>query len=421
MKKVLWITSCFPPRVNVATKRNVKFLKYLPRFGWEAVVICPKEISRHTKTSQQLMNQLCSAITVSPMCHDTFCYLQDRKYVHRLARYMGYFMNNIIPPDGHIFWSLLVLNRIGKEIIKYKPDIVYTTCSPFSINLIGAWIKFKYKLPWVTDFRDLWTLNPMHRRFLKSYYNLISNILERYYLRYCNALIVNTEVSQARMIEKHPFLKDKIWVIPNGFDLDDIHTNNKNSSIPNSFFYGGSIDCKSNYTPLPILKLLSKLEENSHLNEPRELHYAGNEGKTFIDLCNQAGIGIKYKVIIHGYLEHPSFYQLIRCMAYVMLCMPSDIDTTSWIPARLYDYMGNKCRIICLASRDSEVVRVLEQYGNGLILFYDESEDIQIQKLQAFLVADRIDKNVSDAFIKRFSRKKLTMRLSKVFNLVTDG
>ncbi len=417
LKKVLWITSYFPPRVNVATNRNVKFLKYLPDFGWEALVVSPSETGSHTKASQRLMNQLNPSVTALSMPPDPLHFLHDRADASRTARYLGYLMNNIIPPDGHLFWSVSVLYCIGKEIRKYKPDLVYTTCTPFSLNLIGTWIKFKYNVPWVTDFRDLWSLNPVRRRFLSSYHHIVSNILEKLYLEYCDALIVTTKTSKSRMKEKYHFLKNKTWVIPNGFDPDDIHIRNHNI-IQNSFFYGGLIDQKSNYTPLPILRLLSKLEDEGLLNVPWELNYAGNEGKGFIDLCNQAEINGSVK--IHGYLDHESFYDLIQSMDHVIMCMPHYVDTTSWIPARFYDYMGNNSRIICLASRESEIARIMKEYGNGITIFYDEPEDIQLQKLQTFLLTHKNNNLISHEFTEQFSRKNLTIQLSKVFQHVID-
>ena len=101
-------------------------------------------------------------------------------------------------------------------------------------------------------------------------------MLETLYLKDCDALIVNTENSESRMTDTYPFLKNKIWVIPNGFDAADIHEKHHNI-IPNSFFYSGEINQANDYTPLPILKLLSRLEREGFFNIPAEFHYAGNE------------------------------------------------------------------------------------------------------------------------------------------------
>ena len=45
MKKILLISYMFPPIAGAGTQRPLKFVKYLPDFGIEPVVFCPKEAS----------------------------------------------------------------------------------------------------------------------------------------------------------------------------------------------------------------------------------------------------------------------------------------------------------------------------------------------------------------------------------------
>jgi glycosyltransferase involved in cell wall biosynthesis len=420
LKTALWITSYFPPWVNVCTVRNVKFLKYLHHFGWKAVVASPRATFQCTEIGDHLLKQLSPSILVALMPKDPFLYLEDRQHSNRLARYLSYVMKNIIPPDGHIFWALLALKAIGKEIMRHKPDAVYISSSPFSLNLLGAWIKYKYKIPWVSDFRDLWTLNPISKKiFLRSYDMFVSNRLEKFYLKYCDALIVNTENSREKIVHKYKFLKDKIWVIPNGYDPEDVPVGNDESIIPCTFLYIGSIRKKTGYTPLPIIKLLSKLADHGYLNRTVELHYAGSDGESFVNLIREEKIIIKYKE--HGYLVHKDLYRLMRRMEYVLLCMPDASDTSSWIPARLYDYIANNSRLICLLSRGSEVSQTLESYKNGVVVYYDEPENVQISKLMHFISNKRESSEEVLDFISSFSRRELTGRLSCVFEHVAGG
>jgi glycosyltransferase involved in cell wall biosynthesis len=419
LKTVLWVTSYFPPRVNVATNRNIKFLKYLPQFGWKAIVVCPRENVSGTEAGDRLLVQLGPAISVAAMPRDPFLYLDDRRGTNQLARYLSYFMNNFIPPDGHYLWSLLAAGAVDREIIKHKPDVVYVSCSPFSLNILGAWIKYKYKIPWVSDFRDLWTLNPTPKRFFPSYDRFVSRRLEKLYLRYCDALIVNTENSRGKMIGKYEFLREKISVIPNGYDPEDLPVEKNESKISGTFFFGGSIYQNTDYTPLAMLRLLSRLAEQGCLNKTWELHYAGSDGDALGDLIQKEQINVEY--LLHGYLDHKSLYRLISRMEYVILCMPDKSDTTSWIPARLYDYIANNSRLICFMSRGSEVDQLLAHYGNGVTLYYDEPENVQISKIMHF-VADKRERGeeVSD-LTKSFSRKELTRKLADLLEKIAGG
>jgi hypothetical protein len=95
--------------------------------------------------------------------------------------------------------------------------------------------------------------------------------------------------------------------------------------------------------------------------------------------------------------------------------MPYSADTTSWIPARLYDYIANNSRLICLVSRGSEVSQVLEHYKNGVIVYYDEPENVQISKVKQFFSNKRESYEEVFDFISSFSRRELTSRLARIF------
>lgn len=423
MNKVLWITTFFPPRINVGTIRNIKLLKYLPSYGWEAVVASPKEEDTNTEMSRHLLSQLSTSITQADMPRDPFLRLLDGKKGGKFAKYLGYLANNIIPPDGHIFWGLLTLRRLGSIIEEQRPSLIYTTCGPFSINLMGAWAKSRYGLPWVTDFRDLWTFNPFLRK-KNPYFRTVSHVLERRYLAYCNAVVVNTDNSRRKMAERYPFIEEKIWVVQNGFDSEDMPLFGEMiKPTAGSFLYAGSI-YKSRYTPYPILQLLQRLASAAgelYLEKTWEIHYAGENGNTFEEIVRQSGI--KAKCITHGCLDQKALYILARKMSYVLLCMPPDTDSTSWLPARLYDYLGNKCRIICLSPRNGEIVEILQRYGNALLLFYDETPEVQTAKLKSFL--DKKSERESmreqtESFVMNFERKALTGRLANVFQHCLD-
>jgi glycosyltransferase involved in cell wall biosynthesis len=413
MNKVLWVTPFFPPSINVATVRTIKFLKYLPRFGWEAAVVCPSTTVDHTVASTQLLSQLSNSIRTFPKSRDVFNDLVARKDNDRGARYLSYIMNNVIPPDGHFYWALSSLFQVESVVNEYRPDLVFTTCNPYSINLVGAWVKYKFQIPWVTEFRDLWTLNQQPRRFMNAYHQWVSRKLERYYLTRCDRLIVTTQNSKKRMTKLYPMLNDKADVICNGFDIQDIQSRRQNNPIPNSFFFSGSIVENTKYNPLPVLSVLKKLQDDDISNTAWQFHYAGTEGESFIDLVRQSGIRVKCQT--HGYLDHERYYALIQKMAYIIICLPREVDCRSWIPSRLYDYMGNNARIICLAPRNSEVFNLLKAYNNCLSLYYEEPEPVQTQKLRSYLSSKEQHVKIPASFLNSFSREHLAMRLTEVF------
>ena len=42
-----------------------------------------------------------------------------------------------------------------------RPDVLYSTSSPVSAHLVALLVSRATGIPWVADFRDAWTKNPM--------------------------------------------------------------------------------------------------------------------------------------------------------------------------------------------------------------------------------------------------------------------
>ena len=48
----------------------------------------------------------------------------------------------------------------SKVIEEWKPDIIYSSANPFTSLLVAKRLSQKYSIPFVAEFRDLWSDNP---------------------------------------------------------------------------------------------------------------------------------------------------------------------------------------------------------------------------------------------------------------------
>lgn len=115
-------------------------------------------------------------------------------------------------PDEHIAWLALVP---GVGLARHC-DCIYATCSPFSTALLGVAIKRLTGRPLILDFRDAWSMNPATQP--SPYQRRLFRRLERYVLRFCDRLILNTPGAEALYRQAYPEHAAKILHIPNGFD-----------------------------------------------------------------------------------------------------------------------------------------------------------------------------------------------------------
>ena len=114
-------------------------------------------------------------------------------------------------------------------------DVVYTTSGPYSDHLIGYYLKKRYKLPWVADFRDEWTNNPFAKYDKSSLRYKIEYALERRILQVANKIVVTTPLARENYIKGFNLPASKVITITNGYDEDDFTKLNDDNTCKDKF------------------------------------------------------------------------------------------------------------------------------------------------------------------------------------------
>src|SRR3977135_757110 len=53
-------------------------------------------------------------------------------------------------------WLPGAICTLGKVFLRFRPDVVVTSSPPNCVHMAGLYLKLRYGLPWVADFRDPW-------------------------------------------------------------------------------------------------------------------------------------------------------------------------------------------------------------------------------------------------------------------------
>ena len=100
-----------------------------------------------------------------------------------------------------------------------KPDLVFATSTPLTVGIIALWLKWKRKVPYIFEVRDLWPEAPIQLGFIRSPF-LIFTIKHLEKIIYKNARkIIALSPGIAKGIRNrypHPDIK----MIPNMADVD---------------------------------------------------------------------------------------------------------------------------------------------------------------------------------------------------------
>lgn len=211
VKRVLVLSYYFPPLGGVGAQRPLKFVKHLPEWGYEAIVVTGPDTAEVAWAPKDAVLDAEIPANV-PVHRAAGPHPVPSGSRHRLARWSGSWS------PFHRWWQDEAM-RVGLEAAR-DVDVVYTMMSPFSSAGAAAAVARSAGTPWVADLQDPWALDEwtvyptaLHRR--------LDLRRMRRDLRSA-AAIVTTAHEPARVLrEQFPDLAAVIATIPWGWDRDD--------------------------------------------------------------------------------------------------------------------------------------------------------------------------------------------------------
>lgn len=144
-KRVLMIAYHFPPLAGSSgVQRALRFVQYLPSFGWEPIVLT---VRPHAYESTS--NDLLAEIPPGTVVHRAFA-LDTARHIS----VYGHYPRVLALPDRWVSWKLAGI-RAGKRLIReHAPRVIWSTYPIATAHLIGGELSRLTDLPWIADFRD---------------------------------------------------------------------------------------------------------------------------------------------------------------------------------------------------------------------------------------------------------------------------
>ena len=280
MKNVLIVSFYFPPIMSAASVRMGKFAKYLPGYGWKPIIltVIPKEIM--TQGIPAEVDEACihrtayrdpvgcfSSLPKQLQSPDgskmtTGTELWKGKVKKGLKKISPFTIQRM--PDRMLGWYFYAVKE-AKKIVEYeKIDAVFSSHPPPVSHLVASKIHKDVGLPWVADYRDLWTGST-----LKPYPGWLENLekrFERRFLRGADGFITVSEELRTYLTSLH---KKPVKIIYNGFDPEDFEEPSETRKTEKSVFtlvYSGTLYTKKQ-SPAPFFEALKKLKEKGMINK----------------------------------------------------------------------------------------------------------------------------------------------------------
>ena len=354
-RKLLLITPVFPPKGGGGVQRILKFAAYLRQHEWETTVVTRnfgEKIRWHDDSQLGLLPQE-SVIRIGEFVrHTSFI----RRVVGRLA-----------PIDSDYFWSRQVCQELP-NFLKGDYDAIMSSGPPHSVHLIGQRISKKYRLPWVADFRDHFTLNPEYRPS-SALHRKSDQRFERSILDASKAIICNTRINRREMIHRFGLhYHTKLHTIHNGFDRNDLAEAGTGLKADDQFspsdcnlvYLGGLRGGRIDDSFFSVLESIGDMKF-SRFNRIL-VHVFGDAGKR-TELCTtlvKRG-AVKLHQAVPANRMRAVLEQADGCVAW----QSNKPQYRGTVPGKLYDYLAMEKPVFFLGQSNGEADRILRSFNLG--------------------------------------------------------
>lgn len=426
MKKVLFVAYFFPPGTDVGALRPLGLAKNFHRYGWEPIILTVQKPGQ----ARDAYRSLFRVVETKPF--DVFLFF--RKLLHiksvsergegnalgrctrsRISRWFHYMFKAIFAfPDRHVGWYPTAVRAAKKIIAEEKIDLILSTSSPWTTALVARKLSVKFKIPWIADFRDLWSQN--HWKEFKKFRNFCDRKLERWALKRARRLVVVSSERANKWRKLHK--KKDIRAITLGFDEEAFPTNTIRMEYPAPFIicYAGKI--KGQQDPEPLFSAIGELISDGKVPEGfLRVHIWGEAQQSVHDLVRRSHL----ESIVY-FMPRISREEIIAKMQQAALLLNlnwNDPEEKGIHHGKLFDYLGARRPILSIGSQRDVVTQLLEETRAGDQLWAkDDIKRYLLDRIEEFRKWGQVPYRGIPAVVSRYGYIAITRKFTDLMDEV---
>ena len=436
-KKILIISYYWPPAGGPGVQRWLKFVKYLPDFGWEPTVFIPenpsypivdetlqKDVPKNLKMIKTKIwepYQLAEKFGKDNKKFKAgqFDVGENQSWKAKLSIFVR---GNFFIPDARVFWVKPSVEFLEKYLKVNHYDVLVTTGPPHSLHLIG--LNLKKKLPnlkWIADFRDPWT-EISYYKHLK-----LTKIADKKHRKLESEVFKNADITLATSYTDAENFRKKganAFCITNGFDVDASTTlsmteeNSKTLPLSNSttkftLSYIGVLEQLRN--PEILWETLNDLvQENADFKNDFQLKFVGRLDDKILQKIESSAL--KSNLTNLGYQTHDVALKHMQDSTVLLMTNFPQESSKGIIPGKIFEYLATGKTILSFGPKDADVEKILNETKAGKHFGYEEKENLKKFILESYENWKSGTLNQNAENIEQFSRKNLTQKLVDLMN-----
>jgi len=404
-RNLLVLAYYFPPWGGAGVQRTLKYVKYLPQFGWQPHVVTAQPHA--LAVSDPSLSQ---ELPVGLPVYTTPALIPPKVLPWRVRNWLARWL---LVSDQEAGWAPFAQRQAEKLIQRQQVQAVYTTSAPYTAHLVGLRLKQRFGLPWIADFRDPWVENSTvrpptawHRTRIRHWERQVITAADR-------VTTVSEPMTQAFQTAYPMVNPEHFLTLPNGYDPDDFAQVEPLGRQPDRFgvVYSGSFYGQRSSQPF-LQALHNVLMQGDIPRAAVQVRLVGNVGQTTVDLVRTMGLADVVEII--GYVAHRQSVGYVLGADVLLLMIAPGPGSEGVLTGKVFEYLAAR-RPILAVTPPSAAADLIRESRSGVVVDPENVAAIGDQLAALFrqwqlgaLVCDS-----DSAVVARFDRRRLTRTLAE--------
>lgn len=416
VKKVLIIADLF-----YASPRIPGLAKCLPEFGWQPIILTtllgdrpserfgpPNDFKENNRVIETSSPPKDVGVRVKKGLSS-----KRYRYFRPLLKFLYRRYSEIVHyPDEEKGWKSLAV-KAGDELLQNEDvDAMISCSSPVTTHIIAKELKERHKIPWVADFRDLWTQN--HNYQYSILRKLFEKRLELKTLSTADALVTVSPLWTEKLKMLHK--EKRTYTITNGFDPEKMSDGKANLTSKFTITRTGQT-----YTKQDPSKLLAALQDliSERAVDPKDVdvRFYGPENELLANRIEEYGLSAVVRQC--GIVPREISLEKQRESQLLLLLKWEDPQERGVIPGKVFEYLAARRPVLATGGTDDVAKELLNETSAGIDAQTVEDIKSALRKLYAeYKLKGKIISQENTEKINKYSYREMAKKFVEVINKI---
>jgi len=440
--KILQISYYFPPMGGAGVQRGLKFARYLPLHGVRPVVLSAAD--PHYVQDTSLLAEVPQELEVYRVAHSPWLARMAARrrtgtaaapeaatpapvssaWRARLRDMALRWVRSWQFPDDAAPWGRAARVQaravIREHAARGEPfDLIFSSSPPPSAHALGWALARDSGLPWVADFRDLWTDNPAYDA--PGWRRAFDLRTEQHWLERADGIVTVTPSWRDMLARRRGQGLADVAFIPNGYDEDDFARLPEAQVDPGTFTL---VHTGTFYGPRDPAGLLAGLAR--YLEGPRDGHPAlrvrlvGNMGARFAQALQDFELRHPGVVRCLPYLPHAQALGELMAADALLLVVGGGKGpgVRGWLPGKIFEYLRSGRPVVTIGDPSGDAAGLIREHAFGPVVA--EGDAAGLADALARLLSAAPARRPPSPSVAAFERRALAGQLAAYLHRVVE-